>query len=157
MNFEDYEAADKEGGPNSEDVELFARFAELVSNASHPPPPAAEHARAVTQKWESSLKFIKDVGERLRDSQRRSEQVTSDAYEVARKAIFAMQEERERANHAEMAAADAMARAKAAESEVQALRRQLEQRDAPPSEIDHWLREAHARLQLVRRDATEHQ
>ncbi|RYE33887.1 MAG: hypothetical protein EOP23_06765 [Hyphomicrobiales bacterium] len=156
MNSEDLEAADKEGGPHSGDVALFARFAELVSNASHPPSPTGDQARVVTQKWESSLRFIKDVGERLRESQRRSEQVTSDAYEIARKAILAMQEERERANHAETAAADAMARANAAESEVQALRRQLEQGDAPPSEIDHWLREAHARLLLVRRDATEH-
>lgn len=135
--------------PKHGDVELFARFAELIAKSKEKPPLLSEPEEPV-QDCSSSLQFIRETGEKLREAQRRSERLASNAYEIARKAVASMQEAQDRAILAEADAAAARARAEAAEEELQALKREIERDDPVASGVDQWLREAHLQLRLAR-------
>ncbi|TAJ27267.1 hypothetical protein [Bosea sp. (in: a-proteobacteria)] len=106
--------------------------------------------------WSASLDLIRDVGHRLRETQRRSDQMMRNALEIAQKAVTAMHEAEERAQLAEAEAASASARAQAAESELEAMmRRQREPGEPLITEVDQWLRQAHRQLQQARDARTD--
>lgn len=140
--------------PGEEDVAVFARFAEIVSRSSDRQELPAEPP-TLERDWSASLQFIRDVGEKLRETQRRSELMTRNAVEIARKAVAAMNEARERATLAEAEAAAALARAKSAEDELQALKREREPAEPLLAGVDQWLRQAHLELRMAREGRSE--
>lgn len=154
MSFDRPERPGPLSGPGDEDAEVFARFAELVSRSAGREDVPAEPA-ALQRDWSASLQFIRDVGEKLRETQRRSELMTRNAVEIARKAVAAMNEARERATLAEADAAAAMARARAAEDELLALRREHPPQEPLLAGVDQWLHQAHLQLQMAREGRSE--
>ena len=138
-----------------EEADIFARFAKLVARSADPTGPSSEPP-PLQPNWSASLDLIRDVGHRLRETQRRSDQMMRNALEIAQKAVTAMHEAEERAQLAEAEAASASARAQAAESELEAMmRRQREPGEPLITEVDQWLRQAHRQLQQARDAQTD--
>lgn len=138
-----------------EDADVFARFAKLVARPTDQADHSAE-SPLLERNWLASLDLIRDVGQRLRETQRRSEQMTRNALEIAQKAVAAMHEAQERAQVAEAEAASASARAQAAEDELVAMtQRRHEPREPLIAEVDQWLAQAHRQLQQAREARTE--